>query len=499
MATRFCCLKIDGTFGDCTRAEFDMLPDAERELKPDGSACGGGGVTTTTTTSSVTTTTTTSGTRPPAAGYTSCSGYRTLLKKTCKDPGATRGNPDPNGLIYKVQGCIGVSQDGFFGKNTESALMTKIGRKDFMPNEVSAICTEAEKTEAPKVLTPQEQEAYWQDLVDRELISRKGTTLETKSGIMYVVKTEKDNPDLKIDIEPNSSEWDPEQADYYLLVPIEAGRKSGKLKKLVYRTTVNDETKRTFQPLNITWEPDEEMEYVAESRNKYKVFSNKLNRILSGILNEQKIGGGTSTKPSSGSSSGTMSGRNEINLDQQPIITSNKPLSEPTTTQQTTTKQDQPQITSSNKVSGGKSCREKLVDYIVASTNTDFENSPLPGEKIAICDCYQTGEYDEDMILTKDDFLGKVTKERSGFNMFNRRLNMREIRRMFNEGKNVAGFEINQNFKDRSFLQKSCRMSDPRLKRGGLGESIKSHVKEAINKKKTLTESIVNKIARKIG
>jgi hypothetical protein len=496
--SKYCCKGTDGKFKDCNYNKYTAITNTnDKKRVGDDESCDTS-VTTTTTTiggGGVVTTTTTIRGGTPTTSYKVCYGTSEPIKKGCKDPGTTKGNPNPEGLIYKVQKCLGFTLgnglDGFFGPRTEGALQAKKGRKDFMASEVSDICKDYDqkpdvKKDEPKVLTPEEQEAYWQDLVDRELISRKGTTFETKSGIMYVVKTEIDNPDVKLQIEPNSSEWDPDKADYYLLERVAPGKKTGKLKKLVYRTTVNDETKRTFQQLNIPWYPDEEMEYVNESKNQYKVFSNKLNRILKGILNEQKIGGG--------SNASTIQGRQNLNL-QTTTTTTQQITTQGSGTQQTFTK---PETTSSGGKTEGKTCREKLVDYIVASTNTEYRNEPLPGEKMAICDCYQTGMYDEGMILTKDDFLGKVTKDREGFNLLNNKLNMREIRKMFNEGKRVAGFETNVNYRDRTFLTTGCKMSDPRLKRGDLKENVKSHISEAINKKKKLTESIVNKITKKL-
>jgi hypothetical protein len=430
----------------------------------------------------------------PTTRYKVCYGTSEPIKKDCKDPGTTKGNPNPEGLIYKVQKCLGFTLgnglDGFFGPRTEGALQAKKGRGHFTASEVSDICKDYDqkpdvKKDEPKVLTPEEQEAYWQDLVDRELISRKGTTFETKSGIMYVVKTEIDNPDVKLQIEPNSSEWDPDKADYYLLERVAPGKKTGKLKKLVYRTTVNDETKRTFQQLNIPWYPDEVMEYVNESKNQYKVFSNKLNRILKGILNEQKIGGG------SGSNISTMQGRQNLNF--QTTTTTTQPITTTTTTQPSNIQGSQNDEKTDEF--SAQNCKKYVIMYLTGATYMNQFNKPKKELKEKICHCFiELGkDWQRTLVITPQDF-GRATKEREGFTIFNKKLNFNEVRNLISGRRGEGKFDINPNYIDDTLLTTACY--DPY--KLGLKENVKSHITEAINKKKKLTESIVNKITKKL-
>lgn len=62
------------------------------------------------------------------------------LKKWCKDSGSKYQQPNIKGIIYTVQGCIGASQDGYFGPKTEKKLKEKIGKITFNPNDLEKIC-----------------------------------------------------------------------------------------------------------------------------------------------------------------------------------------------------------------------------------------------------------------------------------------------------------------------------------------------------------------------
>jgi hypothetical protein len=76
---------------------------------------------------------------PSTSGkYKSCEG--SIFKKGCKDPNTAYKSPDTEGTIYKVQGCIGTIQDGYFGSKTEASLLEKTGKKEFDIDEVGNIC-----------------------------------------------------------------------------------------------------------------------------------------------------------------------------------------------------------------------------------------------------------------------------------------------------------------------------------------------------------------------
>lgn len=53
--------------------------------------------------------------------------------KLCKED-------DINGVLHKVQSCLGVKSDGLFGNRTETALFNKTGKKTFTTNDVNTIC-----------------------------------------------------------------------------------------------------------------------------------------------------------------------------------------------------------------------------------------------------------------------------------------------------------------------------------------------------------------------
>ena len=52
---------------------------------------------------------------------------------------AKKGNDD----IRKVQECLGVTPNGFFNQETESALQSKINKKTFSPSDISSICAKS--------------------------------------------------------------------------------------------------------------------------------------------------------------------------------------------------------------------------------------------------------------------------------------------------------------------------------------------------------------------
>ena len=78
--------------------------------------------------------------------YKSCEGP--IFKKGCKDPNTAYKSPDTEGTIYKVQGCIGTIQDGYFGNKTEAALLEKTGKKEFDIDEVGDICKDFKSTDS---------------------------------------------------------------------------------------------------------------------------------------------------------------------------------------------------------------------------------------------------------------------------------------------------------------------------------------------------------------
>jgi len=105
---------------DYERTEDPTTINSDSEL-----AIGGGGIETSTSSS---------------GKYSDC---KTSFKKWCKDSETSYKNPNTDGVIYQVQGCIGAVQDGYFGPKTESALEDKIGKTTFEIGDVEKICKDS--------------------------------------------------------------------------------------------------------------------------------------------------------------------------------------------------------------------------------------------------------------------------------------------------------------------------------------------------------------------
>jgi len=70
--------------------------------------------------------------------YSDCDGPN--FKKWCKDVGTKYKSPNTKGIIYQIQGCLGVTQDGYFGPKTESVMKEKTGKNEFNVSDVQKIC-----------------------------------------------------------------------------------------------------------------------------------------------------------------------------------------------------------------------------------------------------------------------------------------------------------------------------------------------------------------------
>jgi len=77
--------------------------------------------------------------------YSDCDGPN--FKKGCKDVGTNYKSPNTNGIIYQVQGCLGITQDGYFGPKTQSAMEEKTGKNEFNVSDVQKICKESQSDE----------------------------------------------------------------------------------------------------------------------------------------------------------------------------------------------------------------------------------------------------------------------------------------------------------------------------------------------------------------
>jgi hypothetical protein len=129
----------------------------------------------------------------PSTTYTVCSGP--TYSNGCKDSGA----PNPNGPIYKVQGCIGASQDSKFGPKTEKALKAKTGKTTFKESDVENICKGVSvDDQSPNnqggVMTPEKQKEFFEKFIGtgrindgyiQELKSNSDTLLRDGSILRY--------------------------------------------------------------------------------------------------------------------------------------------------------------------------------------------------------------------------------------------------------------------------------------------------------------------------
>lgn len=103
----------------------------------------------------------------PSTTYSVCSGPN--YQKWCKDKNA----PNPNGTIYKVQGCIGASQDSLFGPKTETALKAKTGKTTFKQSDVENICKgvsvddQSSSNQGGTIQKPEEQKQFFEKLESR--------------------------------------------------------------------------------------------------------------------------------------------------------------------------------------------------------------------------------------------------------------------------------------------------------------------------------------------
>lgn len=84
------------------------------------------------------------------------------------DPKAAYRKPNPNGIIYKLQGCLGIqAPDSFFGTNTEKLLFDKTNKNTITKDEINTLC-------GTKSVTPDNTQATTDDTIP---------TLNTKSSI----------------------------------------------------------------------------------------------------------------------------------------------------------------------------------------------------------------------------------------------------------------------------------------------------------------------------
>ena len=204
---------------------------------------------------------------PSTTTYSVCPGP--TYSKGCKDSGA----PNPNGIIYKVQGCIGTKQDSLFGPKTLKALQGAGHGSTFSDEDFDVICKSSDpnndnNNENNEVIEAgRGSEKYWQELIDTNQVYPYGIVEEIKtrdfpSGVfVYIIKTELNNSENRLRLD--DLRLNPDSYDYWALFPIKSNRSSGALQKWGYETRYGE--KRiilTTDPNLKYWEPDEKRTYL---------------------------------------------------------------------------------------------------------------------------------------------------------------------------------------------------------------------------------------------
>lgn len=225
---------------------------------------------------------------PISSKYQDCTGKK-IRFNGCKDT---------DGIINRVQGCLGVKQDNFFGPKTEEQLKLKTGKEYFTTDQVDAICSGK--------LTPDGESGAdtttfsWDTLIENEQIYNSGLKYKTKDGTeVYIIKREL-NTDKKLPLDTLSGA-DPEKFDYFVYFPIPQGQTRGNYGKLIFYTTPNGERKvKIDKNQNWKWEAEENIE-------SFDVMEGSIKKLLNNILSEQKHYGGPADRRSSDQSGGSPS------------------------------------------------------------------------------------------------------------------------------------------------------------------------------------------------
>ena len=129
--------------------------------------------------------------------------------RDCTGGPYSKGCTDTEGIIRKVQGCIGTTVDGRFYTNTENALISKTGKNTFKKEDVTTICSgTSPEGEQQKPFGIDEQKAYWEELKNDGRITTLGTPLtSTKNNIVVYVYKKNRTTDKKEKITPNEVNW----------------------------------------------------------------------------------------------------------------------------------------------------------------------------------------------------------------------------------------------------------------------------------------------------
>jgi len=260
----------------------------------------------------------------PGTGYQEC--YGPKYQKGCKDPGATKRSPNTDGSIYQVQGCIGATQDSYFGKKTLAALKEKTGKNYFTDNDVDKIC-EGSSDNQPQIDSPEEQTAYWKKLIKDKRIYPYGLiaqlnsnqvvyiigydVLKDKSGNIVSEKRIKLNPDLPVKGQITKDVIKNPEKEFIVHFIIQPNENEGKWSRFVIRDKYGDEVV-DLEPTDPsrTWEPDDALYGVDD------IFESYIKKAIKKKINEQRYKGRGATKPETNQPGTNQPGTNQPGTNQ---------------------------------------------------------------------------------------------------------------------------------------------------------------------------------------
>jgi hypothetical protein len=256
--------------------------------------------------------------------------------RDCTGGPYTIGCTDTEGIIRKVQGCLGTTVDGKFWVKTEEALNTKTDKNSFTKEEADEICSgklddkgssgKLDDKGSTKPFDVEEQRTYWQELKDNKQITDRGVIVSIKNEdkITYVFKQNKDTK-VKEPITRQDIDWStPEKRDelmknfetydYVVLFPVDPNDPKGKKGDVeVITAVIDDNGEKTIDRVKAgSWSPSEKKSSFGDDGD---LVAETINKILSRRLVEQNVTltRGSSPDPKGGTYSGgqTTSGGNQ--------------------------------------------------------------------------------------------------------------------------------------------------------------------------------------------
>ena len=323
MAVKYCCRKMSGNFDTCTKAEYDTLPNKDKEVKLDGSECNSSPTPTPTPAVSGTlppATPAVSGTLPPATP---------LPKKSCSSPSTPFSSVSDStkfrDFVYKYYPSVAGQHDLWLSTDPRLLTLTKqwntcsirksyseVDQKD--PNKRSIGNLFLLWSQDPNALTwvsgsnpqqnmddPEIQMGVWKKLIENKQIWTKGLILNVGRKKVYVIKTDLNNDIVKYKLtDEEIKSPDMTKFDYLVLFPIDMTKKypKGEVGILYMSTNQDGEpvVKIKKQP-TWTWEPaviEDELNFDLQEQiiTKGSSGSNDKGVITSNLINKSNLNNG---------------------------------------------------------------------------------------------------------------------------------------------------------------------------------------------------------------